>query len=192
MLPIDYYSNRKNGRSGRWVIARKIVEDKTNNFATVANVRDLNQNAGTRQLYYPRTNKKIVVQSLSVPIPVYINIDYKITLKAEYQQQMNEMLAPFITRTGQINSFIMRRNGHLYEAFFEQNFASNNNVADLQEEMRMFSTDITIKVLGYLIGEGESDDRPIVHVEENAVEITYPQEQVAPPGIPNLFGEIKK
>jgi len=188
----NYYSNRKNGRSGRWVIARKIVEDKTNNFATVANVRDLNQNAGTRQLYYPRTNKKIVVQSLSVPIPVYINIDYKITLKAEYQQQMNEMLAPFITRTGQINSFIMRRNGHLYEAFFEQNFASNNNVADLQEEMRMFSTDITIKVLGYLIGEGESDDRPIVHVEENAVEITYPQEQVAPPGIPNLFGEIKK
>lgn len=188
----NYYSNKKNGRSGRWVIAKSIVEDKTNNFATVANLRDDAQNSGTRQLYYPRINKKVVIRSLSVPIPVYVNIGYKIVLKSEYQQQMNDMLAPFVTRTGQINSFVMRRNGHMYEAFFEQDFGQTNNVANLQEDMRMFTTEINIKVLGYLIGEGESDDRPIVRLEENAVEITYPQEQVAPPGIPNLFGDIKK
>jgi len=188
----NYYSNKHNGRIGRWVIARRIVEDKTNNFATVANLRTQGVNDGTRQLYYPRVNKRVVVQSLSVPIPIYINVEYKIVLKSEYQQQMNAMAAPFMTRTGQINSFVMRRNGHLYEGFFDQNFTHNNNIANLQEDMRMFSTEITIKVLGYLIGEGESDDRPIVHVEENAVEITYPQEQVAPPGLPNLFGDIKK
>lgn len=188
----NYYSQKKNGRSGRWVIAQRIVEDKTNNFATVANLRDESQNNGQRQLYYPRVNKKVVIQSLSVPIPVYVNIGYKIVLKSEYQQQMNDMLAPFVTRTGQINSFVMRRNGHLYEAFFEQDFTQSNNVANLQEDMRMFTTEVNIKVLGYLIGEGESDDRPIVHIQENAVEITYPQEQVAPPGIPNLFGDIKK
>ena len=188
----NYYSQKKNGRSGRWVIAQRIVEDKTNNFATVANLRDESQNNGQRQLYYPRVNKKVVIQSLSVPIPVYVNIGYKIVLKSEYQQQMNDMLAPFVTRTGQINSFVMRRNGHLYEAFFEQDFTQSNNVANLQEDMRMFTTEVNMKVLGYLIGEGESDDRPIVHIQENAVEITYPQEQVAPPGIPNLFGDIKK
>ena len=51
----------------------------------------------------------------------------------------------------------------------------------------MFSTDITIKVLGYLIGEGENDDRPIVKLHENAVEITYPREMDPAPGMPSFF-----
>jgi len=42
----------------------------------------------------------------------------------------------------------------------------------------MFSSEITIRVLGYLIGEGENDDRPLVRVEENVVELTYPREGV--------------
>ena len=88
------------------------------------------------------------------------------------------MLTPFMTRTGQINSFVLRRNGHLYEVFIDQGFTHNNNVANLGEEIRMFTTEISFRVLGYLIGEGENDDRPIVRVEENIVEITYPRESV--------------
>ena len=103
---------------------------------------------------------------------------------------MNEMVSPFMTRTGQANAFTMRRNGHLYEAFIQQDFAQSNNVANLGEDMRMYNTDITIEVLGYLIGEGENDDRPIVRVDENTVEVSFPQEQVAPPGVPNIFGKL--
>lgn len=173
----NLYSKNKNGRAGRMVIAKRIVEDKTRNFAVAAGTRTVNPDA-ERQRYYPRINKKIVVQSLSIPIPVYVNVDYKITIKTEYQQQMNTLLTPFMTRTGQINSFVMKRDGHLYEAFIDQSFAHTNNVANLGEEMRMFSSDITIRVLGYLIGEGESDDRPLVRVDENVVELTYPQEGI--------------
>jgi len=187
-----YYSNRKNGRSGRFVIARRIVEDKTRNFAVAAGTRGESETGGTKQRNYPRVNKKIVVQSLSIPIPVYVNIDYKITIKSEYQQQMNSLLTPFITRTGQINSFVLKRNGHLYECFIDQNFAQSNNINNLGEDMRMFSSEITIRVLGYLIGEGDNDDRPIVKVDENVVEYHFPQETVAPPGVPNLFGDILK
>ena len=103
---------------------------------------------------------------------------------------MNDMMAPFIARTGQINSFVMKRNGHLYEAFIDQGFAHSNNVANLAEDVRIFSTEITIKVLGYLIGEGKSDDRPIVRIDENTVEISFPQERIAPPGSENIFGNI--
>ena len=39
----------------------------------------------------------------------------------------------------------------------------------------MFSTDINIKVLGYLIGEGDNDDRKIVRIDENIVEVTFPR-----------------
>tara|TARA_B100000131_G_scaffold317820_1_gene360537 strand:- start:8492 stop:9385 length:894 start_codon:yes stop_codon:yes gene_type:complete len=186
------FSKRKNGRAGRMVIAKQIVKDKTRNFAVVDNMRQGNVTDGTNQRYYPRTNKKVVIKSLSIPIPVYVNVDYKITLKSEYQQQMNTMMAPLITRTGQINAFVMRRNGHMYEGFIDQNFNHSNNVSNLSEEMRMFSTDINIRVLGYLIGEGESDDRPIVRVDENTVEISFPQESTAPPGVPNIFGDILK
>ena len=145
------------------------------------------ETGGTQQLYYPRVNKKVVIKSLSIPIPIYVNIDYKITLKSEYQQQMNEMLAPFIARTGQINAFTMTRNGHLYEAFIDQGFAQANNVNDLQEEMRMYTSEVTIKVLGYLIGEGDNDDRPIVAIHENAVEVSYPNEGIVPEGNDDFF-----
>ena len=184
------YSKNKNGRTGRFVIAKRVVKDKTRNYAVASGTRT-NTNA-KQQRFYPRVNKKVVVQSLSIPIPVYVNINYKIVLRTEYQQQMNDLMQPFVVRTGQINSFVMRRNGHLYEAFIEQDFAHSNNVDNLAEDTRLFTSEINIRVLGYLVGEGESDDRPIVRVDENTVEITYPQETVAPPGLPNIFGNILK
>ncbi len=179
------FSNNLNGRTGRITIAKRIVQDKTRNFAVASGTRT--NNGGKLQQNFPRINKKIVIQSLSIPIPVYVNVDYKISIKTEYQQQMNELLAPFITRTGQINSFVMRRNGHLYEAFIDKNFAAADNVATLNEDIRMFESTINIKVLGYLIGEGENDDRKIVRIDENIVELTFPRETVPLPGEPDFF-----
>jgi hypothetical protein len=72
-----YYSKDKNGRSGRWVIAKRIVEDKTRNFAVAGNMRRGKETDGTNQRYYPRVNKKVVIQSLSVPIPVYVILHTK-------------------------------------------------------------------------------------------------------------------
>lgn len=183
----NLYSKNKNGRSGRYILAKRIVQDKTRNFAVAAGTRT-NTDAA-RQRNYPRINKKIVIQTLSIPIPVYVQVSYKIMLKSEYQQQMNDMIAPFIARTGQINAFVMKRNGHLYEAFIDQGFTHSNNVNNLAEDMRMFTSEITINVLGYLMGEGVSDDRPIVRVDENTVEITFPNEGPVPAGNTNLFGK---
>ena len=180
------YSKDRNGRVGRMVLAKKIKQDKTRNFAVVQASRNIT--VGKRQQYSPRINKKIVIQTLSIPIPVYINVEYKIVIKCEYQQQMNEMMAPFITRTGQINSFTMKRNGHSYESFIDQSFAHSNNVSNLEEEMRMFTSEINIRVLGYLMGEGENDDRPIVAVDESIVELTYPRESEPLPGTEDFFG----
>jgi len=181
------YSSNKDGRSGRLVVARKIVPEKTQNFAIASGARSTI--GVSKQRYYPRVNKKVVIKTLSIPIPVYINVDYKIVIKAEYQQQMNDLMTPFITRTGQINAFIMKYNGHLYEGFIEQGFAHNNNVSNLGEESRQFSSEITIKVLGYLIGDGPSDDRPLVRVDENVVEYQFPSESTVPAGNVKFFDD---
>ena len=164
---------------------RRIKQDKTRNFAVVGNTRT--NTSGDRQKFFPRVNKKVVIETLSIPIPIYVNLDYKITVKTEYQQQMNDLTQPFMTRTGQINSFVMRRNGHLYEAFIDQGFAQSNNVANLGEDERQFTSEVNIKVLGYLIGEGNSDDRPIVTKEESIVEVAFPRESVVPAGNDNFF-----
>ncbi len=179
------FSPDQKGRSGRMVIAKRIKQDKTRNFAVAAGTRTTT--GGKLQEYFPRVNKQVVIQSLSIPIPVYVNVEYKIVIKTEYQEQMNQLMQPFMTRTGQINSFLMRRNGHIYEAFIDQNFAHNNNVANLSEDIRMFETAINIRVLGYLIGEGENDDRPIVRVEESVVEVTFPRESGVIPGQPSFL-----
>jgi hypothetical protein len=179
------FSNKRNGRVGRMTIAKRIKQDKTRNFAVVGNTRT--NTSGTRQKFFPRENKKVVIETLSIPIPIYVNLDYKIIVKTEYQQQMNDLTQPFMTRTGQINSFVMRRNGHLYEAFIDQGFNQSNNVANLGEDERQFTSEVNIKVLGYLIGEGNSDDRPIVTKEESIVEVAFPRESVVPAGNDNFF-----
>tara|TARA_R110000824_G_scaffold11197_1_gene48537 strand:+ start:254 stop:1141 length:888 start_codon:yes stop_codon:yes gene_type:complete len=179
------YSDKRDGRTGRMVIAKRIKQDKTRNFAVVGNTRT--STSGDRQKYFPRVNKKIVIETLTIPIPIYINVDYKIVVKTEYQQQMNDLTQPFMTRTGQINSFVMRRNGHLYEAFIDQGFAHSNNIASLGEDERQFTSEISIKVIGYLIGEGNNDDRPIIRKEENAVEVAFPRETIVPPGNDDFF-----
>ena len=185
---LDAHSGKGGGRSGRIVIAKRIVEDKTRNFAVASGVRT-NTNAGGRQRYYPRKNHKIVIQSVSIPIPVYVDVEYKISIKAEYQQQINDLTTPFITRTGQINAFTMKRKGHTYEGFIQQSFSQSNNAATMNEDSRLFTTDITINVLGYLIGDGENQDRPIARIDENVVEYQFPRESEAPAGNFTLFDE---
>jgi hypothetical protein len=179
------YSSDKNGRPGRLVIAKRIVPDKTRNFAVASGTRT--NTGATRQRYFPRKNHKVVIQTVSIPIPVYVDVEYKISIKTEYQQQINDLTTPFITRTGQINAFTMKSKGHVYEGFIQQGFAQNNNVANLQEDLRFYTTDITINVLGYLVGEGQSADEPIARIDENVVEYQFPSESVVPAGNINLW-----
>ena len=167
------YDNGGRGRSGRMIIAKRIVKDKTRDHA-VANNRRYNPD----EPYFKRENKKVVIETLSIPIPVYVDVTYKITITANFQTQINELLTPFISRTGQTINFIMRRNGHLYEGFIAEDFGTKGNGASMSEDEREFSSTISIKVLGYIIGEGANDDRPLVLREQNIVEISYPRETI--------------
>ena len=179
------YSVEKNGRPGRIVIAKRIVQNKTRNFAAASGTRT--NTGGTKQKYSPRKNRKVVIQTVSIPIPVYVDVEYKISIKTEYQQQINQLTTPFITRTGQINAFTMKRKGHVYEGFVQQGFSQTNNAASMGEDSRLYSTEITINVLGYLVGDGDNPDTPIARIDENVVEYQFPSESVVPAGNFNLW-----
>jgi hypothetical protein len=179
------FSDRRDGRTGRFVIAKQIVQDKTRDNAVITNTRT--NTDGTRQKYKPNQNKRIVIDTLSIPIPTYINVDYKITIRTEYQQHMNDLITPFITRTGQINSFVMRKNGHLYEAFIDQSISTSNNTSAMAEDERTFISTVSIKVIAYLIGNGPNSKEPIVERRQNFVDIAFPREKVIGPGDPGFI-----
>ena len=113
-----------------------------------------------------------------IGLPVYINVTYGITLKAEYQQQINEMLTPFIVNTGQINNFALTYENHKYEGFLPKDFGQNNNVADMGEDERMFETKIDIRILAHLIGSDKNQETPKIVRKENFVQIRTPRERV--------------
>ena len=129
--------------------------------------------APLRQGFFP----KVVYQTISTPAPVFIEVGYSVVLRTEYQQQMNDLIQPLITTTGQINSFIFKKDGHSYEAFIEQSFAQNDTASNLAEQGRIFETKISIKVLGYLIGEGINNPRPNLLRKENRCRIRFTRER---------------
>ena len=95
----------------------------------------------------------------------------------------------FATRPGTINQLNFMRDNHRYEAFVQGNFEQNNNISSMDGEERKFETQIDIKVMGYLVGEGANDDRPMITVRENAVEVKIPRERTVFGDIPEYSGD---
>ena len=164
------------------VIGRRIKQDKTVNFARADVSKKTggleNPQSGHGQKNYPSINKKVVYETMRMPIPTYVSAMYSIVIRTEYQQQVNELVRPLITSTGQINNFIIAKDGHKFEGFIEDGFEQGNNVASLDEDERSYETSATIKVLGHLIGSGDNDDQPKISVTENAVELKIGRERV--------------
>ena len=75
-------------RGGRIVVSRKIVRDKTTNFAAADNIKKFDDASRTpgRSPYYPSNNKKVVYETITVPAPVYLSINYELNVRTEYMQ----------------------------------------------------------------------------------------------------------
>ena len=160
---------------GTITVARRIKQDKTSNFASSDAYRLNNQ------LNYPRKNSKVVYQTVTVPLPVYVETTYEITMRTEYLQQMNEIMTPLITNAGVRNPgpnyVVLKKDDHEYETFFESDYAMESNVSKLEEEERKYETTVSAKVIGYLMGAGPNDPQPKIVYRENAVEVKFPRER---------------
>ncbi len=159
-------------KDDRRVITKILNQDKTANFAN----NDSLKKTGQVNFITSKKNNKQVYQTISIPVPVYISVEYKINILTNYQTQMNEVVQPFMARTGQ-NYFVISNDTHRYECFMDQGF-QQESITSLGEEERKYKTVVTVKVLGYLIGEGENQEKEQQSIEENAVEIKLPRENV--------------
>ena len=162
-------------RGGAFHVKRVFNQELTAKYQSMHVTRNLKR----KQLNYPGHDRTgICFDDYFIPIPTYVNITYNITLRSEYQQQMNDMITPFITRTGQVNHFVFKKDNHKYEAFVQQDFSMNNNVTNMGEEERKFETKIDVKVLGYLIGQGVNEPRPKIIKRQSVVKLVSVEEVV--------------
>jgi len=174
-------------RGGSISVSRRINQDKTGNFANASMYKRRGQ------LNFAGKNNKIVYQTVTIPLPVYISVDYEITMRAEYQQQMNQIMTPFITKPGGIN-YVILENGRLrYEAFIQDSYNHSNNISSFSNEERKFETKLNIDVLGWLTGEDLNRNSPNFSIRENIVEVKIPRERVAlrddlDPAVGRLYG----
>ena len=178
-------------KGGSITIARRIKQDKTANFANADSWRK-NTDSGINQRSAPKRdsfgrlikNKKVVYETITIPMPVYLEITYSIMIKTEYQQQMNDLVTPFMTKTDGLNYFTIKYNNHTFESFIQGDVGLENNIASMEAEYRKYETKIDIKTLGYIIGEGKNSEQPKLVVRENAVEVKMPRERVVWGDIP--------
>jgi hypothetical protein len=169
----------KDKKGGSILIARRIQQDKTATFLNADSARKSNRIVGTGQINFPnkKANKKIVYESISIPMPVYVDVSYLISVRTEYQQQMNEIIQPFVTKTGGINYTTIKRDGHQYELFMQSDFTENNNITEMGDETRIYESTMTFKILGYLVGAEANQEQPQIVIRENAVSVAIPRER---------------
>jgi len=182
---------RPDARGGTIEIARRINQKKTaefqnayskRKFGTNKNVASKNFNTNKRNM----STQRVVYETMTIPIPTWVKVTYEITLRTEYQQQMNELIQPFVTVPG--NSRMPKRitsDGHYYEVFIDGAMSNDSNQASLAMQQRNYETTINVDVLGYLVGEGENQETPTVVIRENAVEVKLGREKT-------IFGDIPR
>lgn len=155
-------------KGGAITFTKRINQKKTSEFA---NARALRKGG---KLNF-QTRKKVerpVYSILTIPNPTYIRMNYKVVIRCEYQSHMNTLLQPFLTDSRSSNYFLITSRGHRYEAFYEDQIGIDNNITNFDEKERIFKSEINIKVLGHLFGEGENDPQPTRTIRENAVKIS--------------------
>ena len=190
------------GKGGYIRVRRRIKQDKTTAFKNAQNLKKQggNDDVGSDDKEYLLQRKlpnriarmfdtrpvsakgKVVFETVFVPVPVYVNVKYEIHIRAEYQQQMNQLLTPFISgnRQGRNHKyFTLMHDNHMFEGFIENSFSNDNNAAKLDEEERIFNSVVSVSILGYLIGADDNENANLAKTYENVVELKISRERVA-------------
>ena len=176
-------------KGGTITVARRVNQKKTAAFQNALSKRKYGADAQVSSKY-ANTNKRnmstqrVVYETITIPIPTWVTIKYEVTLRTEYQQQINQLLQPFITIPGNSRMpKMIHYENHFYETFIDGDFSDGSNKANLGMERRNYENTISIDVLGYLVGEGENQEKPKIVKRENAVEYRFSRER-------SIFGDI--
>ena len=158
-------------RGGSIPIARMVNQQESTERA------NLTAQKRYKQDNFPFDNKKLVYDTLYVPMPTFVEVTYEIKMIAEFQQQMNQIIASMMGRFSTPVAFKIEHEGNVYEAFGDETFTNEGNNSGLELEERIFKSTTTLTVLGYIIGEDKNSETPAVVRRQSAAEVTIGRER---------------
>lgn len=166
----------KNYYSGGGVVSidTLIQQNKSTDFANAESFRK------AKDFNSKFKNKKIVYEIISAPIPVHIKCSYSITIRSNFQEQMNSMVTQFVAVNNQSRVFSIKKDGHSYELLYPTDsiVTLSNNIKNMQNNEREYKSEIKFDVLGYIFGDNDQSDTPKITIRESLVEFKLPRETV--------------
>lgn len=185
MMPANIRDN-PDEQGGSITIARRINQGKTAISRNAATKRkwsgdeyngDGQRPAMSDRFKTQKQDGKVIYETITMPMPSRVLIEYKLSVQTDFNTQMNEILQAIHAKLKNHKEFFIKHEGHRYTAFLDD-FSFNNNLSTLEEEDRVLRTDMTVKVEGYLIGGGPNDPKPKYARRQNAVHIAIPSEGI--------------
>ena len=168
----DYYN-----RGGSINVARVVQQEKTANFANANAIRKSTGGRNVNRQTFPGENKNVVYETIMIPMPTFVEMTYTIDIVAEYQTQMNQIMAKFHTFTGDPSVFSVSHERNSYEAFLDPNFNIDFKSDGLDVTERIFKASLNLKVLGYLVGAKDNQNTPITVKRQSPAKIRFSRER---------------
>jgi hypothetical protein len=157
-------------KKGVVTIARKINKEKTRNFV----------NADSKRLYGQENSRinspKTVYQYISIPLPVFATMNYEVKIRSQYQQQINEIMLPFINYSSGWNYFMIDYEKYKYEVFMDSENEFKSNSSNQANDEKKYDAKFKFKVQGYTTTIGENQQTPTTVYRENAVVVRFSRE----------------
>jgi hypothetical protein len=174
---------------------------KSKTHAKASNIGNLVQQQ--KNLGFPVLKKPAVEEYITIPFPDFCTLYYEITIWAQYESQMNEILEKIFYNYDFQDSFVMwseydnatkKGNGYRFVGFRDGNVQPQSNIEELSDQERVIKHTYNIRVPAYLIldpkdealayGRNKStkrtdDNSKYVYKNQNAVAVQLKEELVS-------------
>lgn len=105
-----------------------------------------------------------IFETLSIPFPKFVTVNYEITIWTSYAQHMNQILEKIMTNyDGQGNNYVLRsREGYWFASYFEDNIDYDDHSDENGDNPRHQKSKFNVSVQGYMIGNrNDGDEYPV-------------------------------
>ena len=99
-------------------------------------------------------------------------------MRSEYQEQMNDILTPYIRVSNGHHRVIISHSNNRYEAFISGDYNISNNISNYTNAERKYETTLNMRVVGYLTGDTKNQKQPRVVRRENPVQVRFASERI--------------
>lgn len=132
---------------------------------------------GGGRLNFPLNNdvSNNIFEVITIPYPVFIQLNYEVTFWTQYMTQMNQLLESLLVKTdGQGREFqLVSNKGFTFTAFLQGPFNSNDNFENFSATERVIKYSFSIRVPAYILAPRHPGISTPYRVFHTAPEIVF-------------------